>query len=65
MRKYRIGGDKPYRERVGVVVVKQENGELWIRLTACNAPLGVLPRFCIMPDSSLVLEETENLLSPP
>lgn len=59
MRKYPIGGDKPYRERVGVVAVKQENGELWIQLTAVNAPRGILPRICIMPESSIIIEETE------
>lgn len=58
--KYPIGGDHPYRERVGVVNVRQEDGEYWIQITAVNAPHGTLPRICILPETSIIIEEAEE-----
>ena len=50
----------PRRERVHVQDVKQEAGEIWLRISAANAKRGTPPMMCVMPGDILILEQIHS-----
>ncbi len=53
-----------YRERVHCTAVKQEDGQIWLRLTACNAPYPSLPHGCFLPGQTLIVEIVRQPCEP-
>ncbi len=51
-----------WRERVCVHDVKQEAGEIWLRISAANAPRGTPPIACFATGQILVIEIKHNPL---
>ncbi len=48
------------RERVYVQEVREENGGMWILVSAANAPRGTSPKMKIKPDDALILMKEEE-----
>ena len=51
--KWAIVREETEGERVYLQEVKQENGEIWLRISAANAPRGVPPMTCFLPEQIL------------
>jgi hypothetical protein len=50
----------PKFERCHVQDVKQEGGEVWLRISATNAKRGTPPTMCVMPGDTLIIQQNSS-----